>query len=170
MRTIIFAILLVGATQAAALTTYQEKIVRFVKNHEGKEVGKGGCNHLISEIKKKFDLVGYHKFDITYSTNELIPQVEVGDYLYNNFFIDKWGQQCGSHYEMVVGKINDSTFILAGQNASWIHGVYLSKGSSLYACGGKLEVYGLAPRKGTGVSKEKRDEYRSLRRPELANR
>lgn len=170
MRTIIFAILLVGATQAAAQQNYREKVAKFVLNHENKKVDNGGCNQLISKIKKKFDLVGYHKFDITYSTNDLIPQVEIGDYLYSNFHISKWGGQTGSHYEIVVGKIDDTTFVVAGQNRDGHHGVYVDKRCNLYTCGGKLEVYGLAPRKGTGVSKEKRDDYRSLRRPELASR
>src|SRR3990167_2080315 len=153
MRAIIFVLFLVGATtQVAALQNYREKVAKFVINHENKKVDNGGCNQLISKIKKKFDLVGYHKFDITYSTNELIPQVEIGDYLYHNFSINKWGQQCGAHYEIVVDKINDSTFVIAGQNLMGHHGIYLTTESSLYTCGGKIEVYGLAPRKGTGVS------------------
>lgn len=170
MRTILLLILLGGAAQVAAQQNYREKVAKYLLRHENQWVGGHGCNHIISKVKKKFDLVGYHKFDITYSTNHLIPQVEVGDYLYNDFYISQWGDQTGSHFEMVVGKIDDTTFIIAGQNLDGHKGIYITGAASLYTCGGKIEVYGLAPRKGTGITKEQRDYYRSLRRPELASK
>lgn len=170
MRTIILLILLGGAVQVAAQQNYRQKVADYLIRHENKWVGGHGCNHIISKVKKKFDLVGYKKFDITPETNNLIPQVEVGDYIYHNFAVDHWGQQCGSHYEMVVGKVDDTTFIIAGQNLNGHKGIYITKKSSLYTIKGKVEVYGLAPRKGTGVTKEQRDYYQSLRRPELASK
>lgn len=170
MRAVIFLILLGGAVQVAAQNNYREKVAKYLISHENQWVGGKGCNHIISKVKKKFDLVGYKKFDITPETNNLIPQVEVGDYIYHNFSVSQWGDQTGSHYEVVVGKLNDTTFILAEQNTGSHKGVRISGAASLHTCGGKIEVYGLAPRKGTGISKEKRDEYRSLRRPELASK
>jgi hypothetical protein len=140
MKKILFVILTLVTVNAVANTNeFSHKIARFCKLRKGLPVKADfECAGLPYRIMRHFNLKPYRKTVID-STNTQHHLVEVGDYVYYNKFVGKWGK-ISSHFAVVIG-IKGDQWLMADQNVDGENFVHIEDGNMPMVIQGHIEVY-----------------------------